>query len=71
MKKIMLAILIFAIACAVMACKSSTADQGGDAGNTTTEASESAATDAFVPMETHDNLSIELEEGQTGEVSPD
>lgn len=57
MKKIILAILILGIICNVAACKKNT--------------SESADAATIVPMETVDNIYIELEEGQTGEVAPD
>ena len=64
MGKIKLAILMLGIICAITACKSKAADQGGNAGS----ASESSS---YERMETHDNLSIKIEEGQSGAVSPD
>lgn len=71
MKKIILAILILGIVCVMVACKSNTADKGADAGQTAAEASETAETAAYEPMETQDNLTINLEEDQEGAVSPD
>lgn len=52
---------------------SNTADTEENIGNTAAETSESAeaATYEPEPMETVDNLQIELEEGQEGEVAPD
>lgn len=74
MKKILLAILIVGMVCVMMACKKNTADTAENIGNTTVEASESAEPSeatTFVPMETVDNLQLELKEGQVGEVTPD
>ena len=50
---------------------SNTADTEENIGSTAVETSESAEAASFKPMETSENLQIELEEGQVGEITPD
>lgn len=68
MRKLLLTILILGMMCVMMACKKNSADS---AENTAVESSESGEAATFEPMETVDNLQIDLEEGQAGEVAPD
>lgn len=71
MKKFILAIIILGIVSTLMACKKDTAGTAENIGSTAVEALESSDAATTVPMETVDNLQIELEEGQVGEVAPD
>lgn len=68
MKKCLLAILILGMVCVMTACRKNAAES---AENTAVESSESGEAATFEPMETVDNLQIDLEEGQAGEVAPD